>query len=371
MATPYNEVKVDGRSLRLSNLDKVYYPATGFTKADVLGYYARIAPVMVPHLRLRPLNLKRYPDGVGAPHFFQKECPSNRPAWLATVPLWSETKGATITFCSASNAASLVWLANAGNLEFHTLLLRKDSHEQPTLMVYDLDPGDGAGLLESASVALLVKDDLQDAGLRCWAKVSGGKGMQAYVPLNTPTSFEAARAYALAVAERLHRLHPAAIVANMRKDLRKGKILIDYSQNSRHKSTVSVYSLRAQSEPTVSAPVSWQEVEIAVAASEPERLRFLPDQVLRRVRRSGDLFAEVLAVRQHLPGREASSSPARKRTSSPRKPRARRASTPRSTAPRTSALRTSAPRTVTRTRPRKAARGSSAGGRPGRRLSSR
>lgn len=296
-------VKVGARSLELSNLGKVFYPATGFTKGQVLDYYARIAPVMVPHLKGRPLNLKRYPNGVEAPFFFQKEAPANTPAWLRTFPMWSDTRGGTIRFCTANDAASLVWLANTGNLEFHSLLCKAPDSETPTMMVFDLDPGEGAGLLGAAAVALLVRDALVDRGLESFAKVSGGKGVQVYVPLNVPVGFDDTRDYALALAQELERRHPTAIVSNMRKELRKGKVLIDYSQNSRHKSTVSPYSLRARATPSVSAPVKWSEVEFAVAARDEDSLRFTPPRVLARVRRMGDLFAPVLRLRQHLEAR--------------------------------------------------------------------
>ena len=305
------QVRVGSRSLELSNLEKVFYPATGFTKGQVIDYYSRIAPAMVPHLKGRPLNLKRYPNGVEAPFFFQKEAPSNTPAWLRVFEVWSDTRGGPIRFCTANDTASLVWLANTGNLEFHSLLSRAPDAETPTMMVFDLDPGPGAGLLGAAAVALLVHDALQSAGLEAFPKVSGGKGVQVYVPLNTPVTFEATRNYSLAVAQSLERRHPTAIVSNMRKDLRQGKVLIDYSQNSRHKSTVSPYSLRARTEPSVSAPVTWKEIDDAVTRRDEDRLRFTPEQVLLRVAKQGDLFAPILSLRQRLESRRPRGPPAR------------------------------------------------------------
>jgi len=308
-ARTVSRVKVGGRTLELSNLDKVMYPKTGFTKAQVIDYYARIAPAMVPHTKDRPLNLKRYPHGVEQAFFFQKEAPAGTPEWLRTYDVWSDTNQDTIHFTTASDTASLVWLANLANLEFHTLLCHGKDPETPTMMVFDLDPGEGVGLLESAAVSLLVKDHLQDMGLKSFPKVSGGKGVQPYVPLNTPCTFTQTRDASLAVARALERRHPEAIVTNMRKDLRKGKVLIDYSQNSRHKSTVCVYSLRAREKPSVSAPLEWSEVEKAVDDRSDKGLRFSPEEVLRRVERKGDLFAPVEKLKQRLPGREAPEQP--------------------------------------------------------------
>ena len=303
------QVRVGGRKLELSNLAKVFYPETGFTKGEVIDYYARIAPAMVPHLKGRPLNLKRYPHGVDGEFFFQKEAPATTPAWLKTVRVWSGTKGAPINFTTASDTASLVWLANLANLEFHALLCKGSDPDTPTVMVFDLDPGEGVGLLESAAVSLLLKDSLQDMGLKAWVKTSGGKGIQPYVPLNTPCTYDMTRDTSLAIAEALLRRHPEAVVTNMRKELRKGKVLIDYSQNSRHKSTVAVYSLRARAQPSVSTPVTWEEVEAAVDERDGELLRFSPDEVLKRVERHGDLFAPVARLRQHLPGKEPKAAP--------------------------------------------------------------
>lgn len=298
-------VRVGNRALELSNLAKVYYPKTGFTKAEVIDYYLRIAPAMLPHLRHHPLNLKRYPEGVEGEFFFQKEAPVNTPDWLTTYRIWSDTKGERIRFTTASDTPSLIWLANTGNLEFHTLLSVGADPETPKWLVFDLDPGEGAGIIGSAAVALLVKDRLQDLGLKSFPKTSGGKGVQPYVPLNTPCTFEQTRDTSYELARGLERGHPDAIVTNMRKELRVGKVLVDYSQNSHHKSTVCVYSLRARPLPSVSTPLRWEEVEAAVDARDPAMLAFSPAQVLKRVERHGDLFEPVVKLKQHLPGREA------------------------------------------------------------------
>jgi len=293
-------VRLEGHPLALTNLEKVLYPAAGFTKAEVIDYYVRVAPVLLPHLGGRPLNLKRYPDGVEAPFFFQKECPANHPDWLPTTRVESGSGGGAINYCMADDTAGLVWLVNAGNLEMHTFLATATDVERPTVVAFDLDPGPGAGLVQCCEVALWVKEWLGAAGVACYPKVSGGKGMQVYAPLNTPVTYEATRTMALAVALAIEREHPKAVTSNMRKDRRTGRVLVDYSQNSRHKSTVSAYSLRGQPTPTVSAPLLWSEVEDG-AAGEAQHLRFTPDDVLERVRRNGDLFAEVLTRRQRLP----------------------------------------------------------------------
>lgn len=300
-----HHVRLQGHDLQLTNLAKVMYPATGFSKAQMLEYYVRVAPVMVPHLKGRPLNLKRYPDGVEAPFFFQKECPVNRPAWMRTASIWSDTRGAPINYCNADDAASLVWLANMGNLEIHALLYKGTQVDRPSFMVFDLDPGHGAGLMECGEVASFLRDALRGMSLKAVQKVSGGKGMQLYVPLNTKVSFDATRSLSRALAQDLERQHPGLVVSNMRKELRRGKVLVDWSQNNPHKSTVCVYSLRAQKEPFVSTPVTWREVEDAVASQDPDLLRFRPADVLDRVKSRGDLFKEALTLKQRLPAQGA------------------------------------------------------------------
>jgi bifunctional non-homologous end joining protein LigD len=295
------EVEVGGQALRLSNLDKVLYPRAGFTKAQVIDYYTRVAPAVLPHLRGRPLTLKRYPNGVEAGHFYEKECPSHRPEWVRTEPIAIRSEDRTVNFCLAEDLPTLVWLANLADLELHTSLSLAVPIERPTILAFDLDPGPPASILECARVALALRELLEPLGLEGWAKTSGSKGLQVYFPLNTETSYEQTKPFALAVAQLLERRHPELVVSSMRKDLRTGKVLVDWSQNDQHKTTVCVYSLRARERPTVSAPVTWEEVESALEAGERAQLEFDSEAVLERIDAHGDLFAPVLERRQTLP----------------------------------------------------------------------
>jgi len=292
----HTAVEVDGHRLRLSNLDKVLYPETGTTKAEVIDYYARIAPTMVPHLADRGVTLRRFPDGVEGGSFFEKRCPGHRPEWLGTV-LGPGDRNGNIHYCCLDSAAALVWAANMAGLEIHAPMARSDI-ETPTMCVFDLDPGDGTTIVECADVALDVRHVLDGFGLVGFPKTSGSKGMQVYVPLNAPHTHEQASGFARAVAQLLERAHPDHVVSNMKKSLRRGKVLVDWSQNSRHKTTIAVYSLRARPHPTVSTPVTWDEVE---AAAEGEPLAFETTDVLARVDELGDLFADALTVTQRLP----------------------------------------------------------------------
>jgi bifunctional non-homologous end joining protein LigD len=289
------EVAVDGRTLSLSNLDKVMYPATGFTKGQVVDYYARIAHVMVPHLAGRPITLKRYPDGVDGQHFFEKNCPSHRPPWVPTFPVELERGKRTVHFCLTQEPAALVWTANLAAIELHPGLAIVENWQQPTVMVFDLDPGPPAGLTACAEVAVMLRDALASLGLQSFLKTSGSKGMQLYVPLNTETDYEQTRAFSLALAQVLERQHPKLVVTNMNKELRPGKVFIDWSQNSSFKTTIAVYALRARERPTVSTPVTWDEID------DPESLRFETQDVLARVEEHGDLFEPVLTLKQQLP----------------------------------------------------------------------
>ena len=295
------EVEVEGRSLRLSNLDKVLYPQAGFTKAQVIDYYTRVAPAVLPHLRGRPLTLKRYPNGVEEGHFYEKECPSHRPQWVHTeaVPIRSEDR--VVDFCIADDVPTLVWLANLADLELHTSLSLAVPIERPTILAFDLDPGPPAAVLECAEVALALRELLAPLGLEGYVKTSGSKGLQVYFPLNTKTTYEQTKPFALAVAQLLERRRPALVVSSMRKDLRAGKVLVDWSQNDQHKTTVSVYSLRARERPTVSTPVTWDEVEGCLEADDPELLRFETGAVVERISEHGDLFAPTLEREQPLP----------------------------------------------------------------------
>jgi len=296
-----SEVTVEGRSLSLSNLDKPLYPG-GFTKGQVVDYYARVAPVLVPHLAGRPITLKRYPNGVEGQSFYEKNCPSHRPDWVRTAPVWVSERHRTIEFCLIDDLPTLVWTANLAALELHPSLARAVDLDRPTSVVFDLDPGPPAGVLECARVAMWLREVLDGLGLESLVKTSGSKGLQLYVPLNSEVGYkEGTQPFSLALAQLLERRHPEAVVSLQRKDLRSGKVLIDWSQNTRSKTTVGVYSLRARPRPTVSTPVSWTEVEAALEADDAAALVFEASEVLERVARAGDLMAPLLTLRQELP----------------------------------------------------------------------
>ena len=289
-------VEVEGKQLSLSNLDKVMYPEVGFTKGHVIDYYTRVAPALLRHLRDRPLTLKRYPNGVEGGHFYEKQCPSHRPDWVRSEPVVLSSK--TIDFCICDDLPTLVWLANLADLELHPSLSRVPV-ERPTVMAFDLDPGEGTGLRECCEVALILRDALERLGLESFAKTSGSKGIQVYVPLNVPdVDYDhGSKRLSQALARHLESAHPKLIVSSQRKELRRGKVLIDWSQNDEHKTTVSVYSLRARERPTVSTPLGWDEVE----EGDPDALVFEADDVLARVEEHGDLFEPVATLKQELP----------------------------------------------------------------------
>ena len=296
-----NAATVGGKHVEFSNLNKVLYPATGFTKGQVIDYYLRIAPVLLPHLRGRPLTLKRYPNGVDGLFFYEKRCPIHRPKWVATGKVWSEGNNDYINYCLVEDRATLAWLANIACLEMHTLLGEMPDVNTPTSMVFDLDPGPPADILDSIRVGLRMRDMLAKLGLQSFSKTSGSKGLHLWVPLNTPVSFDQTKQFAHAVALMLERENPREVVSVMKKDLRKGKVFVDWSQNDEHKTTACVYTLRARPEPTVSCPVTWDELERALAKRTPGRLKFCTDDVLKRVDKLGDLFAPILKLKQRLP----------------------------------------------------------------------
>lgn len=289
------EVDIGGRRLKLSNLDKVLWPKTGFTKGQMIDYYARIAPVMLSHVAGRPITLRRYPNGVDKVSFFEKNCPSHRPPWLPTIEMGG------IGYCCLSEPAALVWTANLAAIELHPSLARSENLERPTSVVFDLDPGEGADVLTCGRVALLLQESLAVLGLEAWVKTSGSKGLQVYVPLNSPVTYEQTRPFSHALAQVLERQHPALIVTTQDRSARPKKVLIDWSQNSVFKTTVSVYALRARDRPTASTPVEWGEVEAAIDAGDAERLIFEAPEVLARVEEKGDLMAPLLSVEQELP----------------------------------------------------------------------
>ena len=295
------ELIVDDRKLQVSNLDKVLYPKAGFTKAQVIDYYIRIAPVLLPHLRDRPLTMKRYPDGVEGEFFYEKNCPSHRPKWVQTAKVWSEGNQRTMQYCLANDLPTLVWAANLADLELHTSLSRKNNIERPTMMVFDLDPGPPANIVQCCQVGVWLRDVIITMKLKSWAKTSGSKGLQVYVPLNTPVTYDDTKSLSRSLAQFLEREHPDLVTSNMSKAVRKGKVFVDWSQNDEHKTTICVYSLRAKEEPTVSTPVTWSEVENCLKKKNSKLLRFRSDQVLARVENHADLFEPVENVKQKLP----------------------------------------------------------------------
>lgn len=295
-------VEVEGRQLSLSNLDKILYPDAGFTKGQVISYYQQIAPALLAHLAGRPLTLKRYPNGVNDKFFYEKRCPTHRPDWVEVAPVWSGHNQGTVSYCVVSELATLVWVANLASLELHTSLSRADAIERPTMMVFDLDPGPPATVVECCRIALRLRELFDQMKLHSVAKTSGSKGLQLYVPLNTPVAYDGGtKDFAQAVAQLLEKRFPHEVVSSMKKDLRPGKVLIDWSQNDRHKTTVCVYSLRARPRPTASTPVTWEEVEATAASSDPGSLVFEAGDVVERLGRIGDLFACLNELEQPMP----------------------------------------------------------------------
>jgi len=295
------ELIVEGRKLAVSNLDKVLYPKAGFTKGELINYYIQIAPALLPHLKDRPLTMKRYPNGVEAEFFYEKNCPSHRPKWVKTATVWSEGNQRNMNYCLAQDLPTLVWAANLADIELHPSLSRKSNVARPTMMVFDLDPGAPADIVQCCEVGLWLREILASFKLKSWAKTSGSKGLQVYVPLNTPVTYDQTKKLSRALAEYLEREHSRLVVAKMAKALRKGKIFVDWSQNDEHKTTVCVYSLRAKEQPTASTPVTWEEVEETARKKDAKQLVFRCDQTLARFKRMGDLFAPVEKMKQKLP----------------------------------------------------------------------
>jgi len=294
-------VEIEGKHLSLTNLDKVLYPATGFTKGQVIDYYARVAPVLLPHLAGRPLTLKRYPEGVDKEYFFEKNATKHRPDWVKTAPIWSEGNQRNVNYILANDLATLIWIANLASIELHPSLSLAKDIASPRSMVFDLDPGAPANIVQCCQVGMWLRDIFEHFGLQSFPKTSGSKGLQIYVPLNTPTGYEVTKTFAHALARLLENEHRELVVSDMKKQLRVGKVFVDWSQNDEHKTTISVYSLRAREHPTVSTPVKWEEVEEALKKKDATLLVFEASQVLDRVQQMGDLFEPVLAVKQKLP----------------------------------------------------------------------
>ncbi|MEA2461768.1 MAG: bifunctional non-ous end joining protein LigD [Actinomycetota bacterium] len=293
--------RVGNRTLQLSNLEKVFYPETGFTKGDVISYYDSVSEVLLPHLKGRPLTMKRYPDGAAGKFFYEKRCPPHAPEWIKTVTIKRKRDDQDIPYCLIENRAALLWAANLGNLELHIGLARASDIFKPTAVVFDLDPDPELGIIGCCKVAVWLRDKLQSLGLESFPKTSGSKGIQMFAPLNTKVSFDETGSFAHALATEVQNEHPDDVVTKMAKDLRSGKVFIDWSQNDNHKTTACVYTLRAKEFPSASTPLEWREVEAALKHKKAERLFFTSDQLLKRVEQKGDLFEPVLKLKQKLP----------------------------------------------------------------------
>ena len=295
-------VEVAGRKIYLSNLEKNLYPSYGFTKAHILDYYSRVSPFMLPYLKGRALTLKRYPEGVDKEYFFEKRCPGHRPSWVPTakIPLGD---GEQMTVCLVNDLDTLVWVGNLASLELHVPLARASSPETPDSMVFDLDPGDGADVFDCARVALMLRDMLSGLSLASCVKTSGKKGLHVYVPLNRKeTTFEDTRKFSKAAAEVLQKSYPDLVITKMAKESRKDRVFINWSQNDSSKTMVCVYSLRAEEKPTVSFPLAWDELEGLSSEGNPNKLEVIHSEALIRLEKNGDLFREIMAMEQKLPG---------------------------------------------------------------------
>ena len=294
-------VEIEGKHLKLSNLDKVLYSAAGFTKGQVIDFYVRISPVLLPHLAGRPVTMKRYPEGVDQEFFFEKNAPQHRPDWVKTAPIWSSGNNRYVNYVLVDDLPTLVWVANLASIELHPSLSLAKDIDCPTMIVFDLDPGPPANIVQCAQVGLWVREIFHHFGLESFPKTSGSKGLQIYVPLNTPTSYDETKPFAHALARLLQQEHPDLIVSDMKKAIRTNKVFVDWSQNDEHKTTIAIYSLRARERPTVSTPVTWEEVERTLKKKDPKLLIFEAPQVLERADKLGDLFEPVLKLKQKLP----------------------------------------------------------------------
>jgi len=293
---------IEGTKVDVTNLEKVMFPKVGFTKGQVIDYCIRVSPVLLPYLKSRPITLKRYPDGVEGFFFYEKKAPSHRPKWLKTTKVL-KSEGGEIDYCVIDSLPALVWAANLADLELHTFLHTAPKIDRPNFIAFDLDPGPPADILLCCKVGLWVRDIFAALGLQSFAKTSGSKGLQIYIPLNTAVTYEQTNPFAHAIAELLEKQAPKEVVSKMAKNLRSGKVLVDWSQNHAKKTTINVYSLRAKEHPTVSTPVTWKEVETAVKKKKP--LSFETEDVLKRIDKLGDIFAPVLTLKQKLPALSA------------------------------------------------------------------
>lgn len=301
-ASDSSKLTINGHEISVTRLSKVLYPGSGFTKAEVIDYYVRVAPYILPHLKDRPVTLKRYPDGIQGEGYWDKDAPGFTPSWIETFPVPRHAGGPDIHYILINNTATLAWTANVAALELHPFLHTKPDIASPASLVFDLDPGAGTDIFDCIEVALLLRSVLEQLRLESFPKVSGSKGIQLYVPLNTSTSYDATQPFAHTVAQMMEQRYPKLAVAVMPKEKRAGKVFIDWSQNSDYKTTVGVYSMRAKNpRPFISMPLTWHEMEAARKRKKAEALYFEPQAALRRLSKVGDLFAPVLELRQKLP----------------------------------------------------------------------
>jgi bifunctional non-homologous end joining protein LigD len=294
-------VEVDGRELKLTNLDKALYPKAGFSKSEVVDYYARVAEAIVPHLAGRALTLRRFPEGVDDHDaaFFEKRCPKHRPKWVKTTPVHAST--GNIDFCVCNDRPTLIWMAQLAAIELHPSLSLARAPTRPTVLAFDLDPGPPADIVDCCRVALRLRDLFGHFEVECFPKTSGSKGLQVYVPLNRKIHYTTTKPFAKAIAQLLEKQTPDRVVSKMKKADRTNKVFVDWSQNHERKTTIAVYSLRARERPTVSTPVSWEEVEAVADGGDGSTLIFEAGHVLERIEDKGDLFASVLELEQALP----------------------------------------------------------------------
>lgn len=293
--------RIGGKNLSLTNLDKDLYPSFGFTKAHVLEYYRRMSPYILPHLSDRALTLKRFPDGAQGDFFFEKRCPRYRPTWVPTADV-PQSNGEKMTVCLVNDLDTLMWVSNLASLELHVPMARASSPGIPDFLVFDLDPGEGMTIIDCAHVAFILRHVLKDLKLECYPKTSGKKGLHVYVPLNRKgTTFEDTKRFSKTVAEVIQRNYPDTVTSIMAKQMRKGKIFINWAQNGTSNTTVCVYSLRASEKPTVSTPLTWDELDSIASSGDPDTLQFLSSDVIDRVLKYGDLYADLLTRKQKLP----------------------------------------------------------------------
>jgi bifunctional non-homologous end joining protein LigD len=297
------QVEVDGRELKLTNLDKVLYPEAGFTKGEVVDYYAKVAPAIIPHLKGRAVTLRRFPEGVDDldAAFFEKRCPKHRPKWVKTARVEAGPHAGKIDFCVCDSLPTLVWMAQLAAIELHPSLSLSRAPKRPTVLAFDLDPGPPANIVDCCRVGLRLRDLFGHFDVQCFPKTSGSKGLQIYVPLNREIYYDQTKPFAKAIAQLLEKQTPDNVVSKMKKVEREGRVFVDWSQNHQRKTTITVYSLRARERPTASTPVTWKEVETVADSGNGSSLVFEADQVLQRIEQHGDLFAPVLELEQDLP----------------------------------------------------------------------